>query len=112
MSTDPCKISLSTAINAVIFERKLYAKLNPTFFIPQFPLVAAAAEMQYIKKHIMDDKAFRLLAANIVCIIAAYVGVAMRLVSRYYQHIGIKADDWWIVASLVNHTFLGKISGI
>ena len=83
--------------------------MNPTFFIP---LVAAAADMQYIKKHIMDDKASKILATNIVCLIAAYIGVAMRLVSRYYQHAGIKADDWWIVASLVDLTLLGRISGI
>ena len=60
----------------------------------------------------MDNEVSRISAANIVCIIAAYAGVAMRLLSRYSQHVGIKADDWWIVASLVDQTFLGRIPGI
>ena len=60
----------------------------------------------------MDDEIPRILATNIVCIIAAYIGVALRLVSRYLQHVEIKADDWWIVASLVGSTLLGKISDI
>ena len=65
-----------------------------------------------MENHIIDDGASRRLAASIVCIIAAYIGVAMRLASRYSQHVGIKADDWWIVASLVDQTLLGSISGI
>ena len=84
-------------------------QLNPTSFES---LVTAAADIQYMKKHIMGDDFSSLLATNIVCIIAAYIGVTMRLISRYSQHIGIKADDLWIVASLVGQTSLGRISGI
>ena len=109
MPNDSCEQFLYTDINGAISERRLYAELNPNFFTS---LVAVAADIQYMKKHIMDDKFSRMLAANIVCIIAAYIGVAMRLVSRYSQHVGIKADDWWIVASLVDQTLLGRISGI
>ena len=65
-----------------------------------------------MKKHIMEDKFSRILATDIVCMIVAYIGVSMRLLSRYSQHVGIKADDWWIVTSLVDQKLLGRVSGI
>ena len=57
-----------------------------------------------MEKQMRDDIVPRILAVNMICTVAASIGVAMRLVSRYIQHAGIKADDLWMLASLVGQT--------
>ena len=69
-------------------------------------LVPTASEVEYMQKHIHDNKQPQIIVANIVCIILAYIGVALRLLSRYIVKAGYKADDWWIVAGLVD---LGRV---
>ena len=68
------------------------------------PSIPTAAEIQYMEKQMRDDIVPRILAVNMICTVAASIGVAMRLVSRYIQHAGIKADDLWMLASLVGQT--------
>lgn len=76
------------------------------------PRIPTPAEIQYMEKHIGDDMVPAILAVHVICTVAAYIGVAMRLVSRYIQRAGIKADDWSIVASLVSPISRVKVSGI
>lgn len=79
--------------------------------MPHIP-ISTPAEIQYMEKHIGDDMVPAILAVNVICTVAAYIGVAMRLVSRYIQRAGVKADDWSIVASLVFQTLRVQVSSI
>ena len=63
--------------------------------------VPSAAEIQYMQEHIGDDKSTSIIVANVLCVVAAYIAVILRFVSRRFVLAGLKADDWWIVAGLV-----------
>ncbi|CAD6569435.1 MAG: hypothetical protein ASARMPREDX12_002446 [Alectoria sarmentosa] len=68
------------------------------------PQIPTAAQVQYMEAHIGDDKKASLNVASAICLVAAYVAVAMRFLSRRLIRAEYKADDWFIIAGLVAYT--------
>lgn len=46
----------------------------------------------------------RMIGAFVVCLVVAYLGVILRLISRRLRKTDLKTDDWLIVTSLVGST--------
>ena len=69
------------------------------------PQIPTAAEVQYMEIHIGDNLRGPLIVAGTICLVAAYIAVAMRFVSRRLIRAEYKADDWFIVAGLVEPRF-------
>lgn len=65
-----------------------------------------AEETKYQQNHKDQNKTARLVAANVVGLVAAYVALALRLISRRMSHAALKADDWMIMVELVKNSFL------
>jgi hypothetical protein len=61
-------------------------------------------EIQYMKEHISDNKVAGIITANVICIVAAYIAVALRLYARRLAGIRLGGDDWWIITALVGHS--------
>ena len=60
-----------------------------------------AADIAYQQAHVDDNAIPGIIAANVICIIGAWIAAALRLYSRRLVRAPLKADDWLIVASLV-----------
>ncbi|MCJ1263532.1 hypothetical protein MMC22_003402 [Lobaria immixta] len=65
-----------------------------------------AEEIKYQQDHKDQNKTAHLVAANVVGLVAAYVAVALRLISRRMSHAALKADDWMMMVGLVKDSFL------
>lgn len=61
-----------------------------------------ATQIQYMEAHIKDNLKPAIIISNTICLTAAYIGVTMRFISRFLIQAGFKADDWLILAALVN----------
>lgn len=59
-------------------------------------------QINYMIAHKQDDKRAGIIASNVICIVAAYVAVTARFVSRRLVKAQLQADDWWIVVGLVS----------
>ena len=55
--------------------------------------------------HITDSKQSETLAAQIACLVIAYVGVALRFLARRLAKAQITSDDYVIVFALVVYRF-------
>lgn len=59
-------------------------------------------QILYMIHHIRDSKGPRLIAAVTICLTSAYVFVGLRFLSRRIGNTKLAANDWLIVAALVN----------
>ena len=64
--------------------------------------VPNAGQIEYMEVHKGDDLRRAVITADTLCGVAAYTGVAMRMISRRLVRAGYKADDWLILGGLVN----------
>ena len=53
------------------------------------------------RAHISDDRKPDILAAQITCFVAAYIGVGLRFWARRLARAQITTDDYWIITALV-----------
>ena len=60
------------------------------------------AEILYEEQHIHDDRRKEMTAAFSVMIVLAFAAVALRLIARRIMNLRLKADDYSILAALVN----------
>ena len=58
-------------------------------------------DLQYMQSHIGDDRSRQIYATNVVCAVAAYVAVLLRLIARSLTKAKYGFDHWLIVAGLV-----------
>lgn len=61
-----------------------------------------ASDIQYMKEHANDSKKTEMITTTVVCGVAAFTAIGLRVFARRLAHIEFKADDWWMFASLVN----------
>lgn len=66
--------------------------------MPQAP---TAAEVQYMEMHIGDNRKASLIVVSAICLTVAFLAVAMRFLSRRLLRAEYKADDWFVIAGLV-----------
>ena len=59
------------------------------------------SELQYMKLHADDNRSGQIHASNVVCAVAAYIAVLLRLFARSLTKAKHGLDDWLIGASLV-----------
>lgn len=62
-----------------------------------------AAQIEYMKACIGDDRRTDIIVANVICAVAAYIGVSLWFISRHLQRAEVKVDDWFILTGLVLH---------
>ncbi|KAK3167196.1 hypothetical protein OEA41_010322 [Lepraria neglecta] len=62
--------------------------------------VPTAAELQDQRDHINETLVPSLVASNTVCLILAYIAVALRFLCRRMTRVKYEYDDWFIVAGL------------
>ena len=60
------------------------------------------AEIQYEIEHVHDDRSKEMIAAFSVMMILACAAVALRIIARHILNLGLKADDYSIIAALVS----------
>jgi hypothetical protein len=60
-----------------------------------------AEELQYMMTHVSDDTRGPMIASSAIGGLIAILCVVLRIMSRKMPGIPLKADDWWMVASLV-----------
>ena len=65
-------------------------------------LTPSAADIAYQQAHKEDNAIPGILAANVICIIAAWIAGLLRLYSRRLVRAAIKTDDWLVIGSLVS----------
>lgn len=58
-------------------------------------------ELQYMESHVDDNRSGQIYATNVVCALAAYLAVLLRLIARDQTKARYGLDDWFIVAGLV-----------
>ena len=59
------------------------------------------SELQYMQSHIGDNRSGQIHASNVVCLIAAYIAVLLRIFARSLTKAKYGLDDWLIGVSLV-----------
>lgn len=59
------------------------------------------SELQYMQSHVDDNRSVQIHAPNIVCLVAAYLAVSLRLFARSLTKAKYGLDDWLIGVSLV-----------
>ena len=64
--------------------------------------VPNAGQIEYMEVHKGDDLRRAVITADVLCVVAAYIGVTMRMISRRLVSARYKADDWLILGGLVN----------
>lgn len=62
--------------------------------------IPTPSEFLYQQEHIHESKVANILASNIITLVAAYIAVGLRFLSRRTAEIEYKADDWLIVSAL------------
>ena len=67
-----------------------------------------SSQIQYEMEHETDNAAPRMLASYIVCLVLAYIAVALRFLSRRISKSQINDSDYVIVAATVSDFFLGQ----
>jgi len=60
------------------------------------------ADIEFMKKHIDDDRRPWFVGANAGCLLLAYLAVALRLLSRWKIGTKIGLDDWLIGLATVS----------
>lgn len=63
--------------------------------------VPTQAELAYMEEHIDDNKIPSIVVANVVCGLAAYSAVGVRLYARRLSGVKLGRDDYCIMAALV-----------
>lgn len=63
-------------------------------------------ELQYMQSHIGDNRSGQIYAINVVCGLAAYLVVLLRLIARSLTTAKYGRDDWLIAAGLVRVSLL------
>ena len=59
------------------------------------------ATAQETKQPVTASEVPQMIGAFVTCLVIAYVGVILRLISRRLKETDLRADDWLIVSSLV-----------
>ena len=59
------------------------------------------SEVQYMQLHVDDNRTAQIHASNVVCLVAAYIAVLLRLFARSLTKAKYGLDDWLIGLSLV-----------
>ena len=59
------------------------------------------SDIQYMEEHVKDSRVPGMIATTIVCAIASILAIGLRLLARRLASLHLKADDWWIIVSLV-----------
>ena len=67
------------------------------------------AQIQYEVQHEGDNAAPRMLASYIICMILAYVAVALRFYSRCLSSSKIYDTDYMIIVALVRDPLLQRL---
>ena len=83
--------------NSIVLTIKIYLQM-----IIIMVRVPDAGQIEYMEVHKGDDLRRAVITADSLCVVAAYTGVAMRMISRRLVRAGYKADDWLILAGLVS----------
>lgn len=60
------------------------------------------AEIQYQLVHQNENRSADIIAANTIMLVAAYIAVGLRFMSRRLMHATLGADDWMMVVGLVS----------
>lgn len=60
-----------------------------------------SSDVQYMKEHANDSKKTEMIATTVVCGVAAFAAIGLRVFARRLAHLKFKADDWWMFVSLV-----------
>ncbi|MCJ1237517.1 hypothetical protein MMC14_005503 [Varicellaria rhodocarpa] len=63
-----------------------------------------ASDILFMEAHIRENKIPSIVTANVICIIAAYLAVVLRFISRRFVQAKLGPDDWWIVGALLVYT--------
>ncbi len=56
----------------------------------------------YLESHIDDNRSGQIYASNVVCALAAYLAVLLRLFARSMTKARYGLDDWLVVVGLVS----------
>ena len=59
-------------------------------------------EVEYELSHSREDRGKDILSSFVVCVCLATIAVILRLVARRVSKAALKADDYWILISLVS----------
>ena len=60
------------------------------------------AEIQYQLAHRNENRVADIITANTIMLVAAYIAVGLRFMSRRLMHATLDADDWMMVVGLVS----------
>ena len=60
------------------------------------------SELMYMESHIDDNRSGQVYATNVVCALAAYLAILLRLFARSMTKARYGLDDWLVVVSLVS----------
>ena len=60
------------------------------------------AEIQYQLVHQNENRGADIIAANTIMLVAAYIAIGLRFMSRRLMHATLGADDWMMVVGLVS----------
>ena len=63
-----------------------------------------AADIAYWEAHVDDNAIPGIFAANLICLVGAYIAIGLRLYSRRLVRAPLKADDWLVIVSGVRTT--------
>lgn len=72
------------------------------------PWVLAMDDIVNQERHRTESKVSQTLGANIACLIIAYTGLLLRLLSRKISRAHIGIDDWLTILALVSGLELQK----
>ena len=64
--------------------------------------ITPPAALDYQRLHIRDSRVPGLVVSLALCLLAAYVAVVLRFISRQIGKTAWKADDWWLIVGLVS----------
>lgn len=85
------------------------SKHTEVLLLPASNMSSSVADLQDIPfqtAHITDNRQPETRAAQIACLVIAYVGVALRFLARRLAKAQITSDDYVIVLALVVYRFL------
>ena len=60
-----------------------------------------ASDIAYMKEHIDDSRSTAMIVTSVICGTIACIAVVLRVIGRRLAQLKLKADDWWMIISLV-----------
>ena len=68
--------------------------------------LAVDPDIQYQTDHVGDDRRSDIITSSTICLLAAYIAITARLVSRRLQKTPLHWDDYSILVALVSPVLL------